>query len=374
MSSDEEDVAIPILWFLLREIEQEENKKKLWVHPLNLKRTENNTIKCFIHELRNDECKFRNFTRMSTDTFDYILEILNDEIRKPDTNFRKSITPEEKLLDYKVSIEHEMNIEHLISLVQERQCLYDYKHKNYSNRNIQEQLWTEISDILKIPANECKAKWTTLRNSFSRQQNKMLSGSGASSRKRKCLYDIDNLENDSFVEEPIVPDAEQNLETVEQEVISQTIVDEDAENEKSSNKPLFKKPRTNRKMLPSERVVEPMLEFLKTRTQPKKNNEDTPELSFFKSIIPDFLKLNDKNQRQFKKIVLNTIDQVLDSQETSYEMPRYNNAPHSNIIPHLSPDQQLNANQQPQQFNAIQYIASSPDFSSSDSSSSYILP
>jgi len=28
MSSDEEDVAIPILWFLLREIEQEENKKK----------------------------------------------------------------------------------------------------------------------------------------------------------------------------------------------------------------------------------------------------------------------------------------------------------------------------------------------------------
>lgn len=81
---------------------------------------------------------------------------------------------------------------------------------------------------------------------------------------------IDNLENDSFVEEPIVPDTEQNLETVEQEVISQTIVNEDAENEKSSNEPLFKKPRTNRKMLASERVVEPMLEFLKTRTQPKK--------------------------------------------------------------------------------------------------------
>lgn len=50
-----------------------------------------------------------------------------------------------------MSIEHEMNIENLISLVQERQSLYDYKHKNYSNRNIQEQLWTEISDILKIP-------------------------------------------------------------------------------------------------------------------------------------------------------------------------------------------------------------------------------
>jgi len=50
-----------------------------------------------------------------------------------------------------MSIEHENNIENLISLVQERQSLYDYKHKNYSNRNIQEQLWTEISDILKTP-------------------------------------------------------------------------------------------------------------------------------------------------------------------------------------------------------------------------------
>ncbi|KAL4100695.1 hypothetical protein QTP88_020729 [Uroleucon formosanum] len=53
----------------------------------------------------------------------------------------------------------------------------------------------------------------------------------------------DNLENDSFVEEPIVPDAEQNLETVEQEVISQTIVDEDAENEKSSNELLWTSPQ-----------------------------------------------------------------------------------------------------------------------------------
>jgi len=123
-------------------------------------------------------------------------------------------------------------------------------------------------------------------------------------------------------------------------VISQTIVNEDAENEKSSNETLFEKPRTNRKMLPSERVVEPKLEFLKTKNQPKNNNEDTPELYFFKSIIPDFLKLNDKNQRQFKKIVLNAIDQLLDSQETSYEIPRYYDAPHSSIIPNLSPYQQ----------------------------------
>jgi len=92
---------------------------------------------------------------------------------------------------------------------------------------------------------------------------------------------IDNLENDSFVEA-------QNLEKVEQEVISQTIVNEDAEIEKSSNEPLFKKPRTNRKMLPSEIVVEPMLEFLKTRTQPKKIMRIHLNFLFFKVLFQIF--------------------------------------------------------------------------------------
>lgn len=41
---------------------------------------------------------------MSTSTFDYILEILEDEIRKLDTNFRKSLTPENKITgDFEVS-------------------------------------------------------------------------------------------------------------------------------------------------------------------------------------------------------------------------------------------------------------------------------
>lgn len=65
--------------------------------------------------------------------------------------------------------------------------------------------------------------------------------------------------------------------------------------------------------------------------------------------------------------MLNTIDQLLDSQEknTLYlnEMPPHNKEPRTNIRPHLSTDQQFSANNQPQKFNAIQCIASSPDFS-----------
>jgi hypothetical protein len=43
-SSRQNVLTISVLWFILREIELEE-KKRLWVHPLNLKRTEHYTIK-----------------------------------------------------------------------------------------------------------------------------------------------------------------------------------------------------------------------------------------------------------------------------------------------------------------------------------------
>jgi len=46
MSSDEEEVVVPILWSLL-DIEKNEKQKRKWVHPLNEKRTTNNLIKYF---------------------------------------------------------------------------------------------------------------------------------------------------------------------------------------------------------------------------------------------------------------------------------------------------------------------------------------
>ena len=63
-------VVVPILWSLLLDIEKNEKQKRMWVHPLNEKRTTNNLIKCFLRELRNDDLKFKNFTRISPETFD----------------------------------------------------------------------------------------------------------------------------------------------------------------------------------------------------------------------------------------------------------------------------------------------------------------
>lgn len=78
----------------------EQNKahnREWWVHPHNQKREAEDTITNLIAELRNYPEKFRNFTRMQSETFDYLLALIENVIAKQNTNFRKSITPGERL-------------------------------------------------------------------------------------------------------------------------------------------------------------------------------------------------------------------------------------------------------------------------------------
>lgn len=94
MAADDEEVAV-LLWQFIFAGEDEETR--LWVHRINEKRDRENTLQCFIEELRCDVKKFRNFTRLSTTTFDYILDVISERLRRNDTNYRKSITPEQRL-------------------------------------------------------------------------------------------------------------------------------------------------------------------------------------------------------------------------------------------------------------------------------------
>jgi hypothetical protein len=68
------------------------------MHEINKERLENNTILNFLAESREDEIKFKNFTHMSSTTFDFILNAIGETIRSQDNKFCKSIAPAEKLL------------------------------------------------------------------------------------------------------------------------------------------------------------------------------------------------------------------------------------------------------------------------------------
>lgn len=48
-------------------------------------------------DLRQDEKRFYIYFRMTSDCFDEILNLIADDIRKQDTNYREAICPEERL-------------------------------------------------------------------------------------------------------------------------------------------------------------------------------------------------------------------------------------------------------------------------------------
>lgn len=184
----------------------------------------------------------------------------------------------------------------------------------------------------------CKNKWTSLRNSFARELRELKnkkSGSAGSKKRKWYLFDNmsflsgfmmqhkkmgSNINNDVFNElEEIVESGEDDTIVVDNtgdNVVDNTVV----EREQDIIEPTFKKPKQTLRKNPykttaSDKVAEPMIEFLKSRTNKPAPIEEPPELLFFKSLIPDYKKLNDKNQRKFKNIVLSTLNSYLDEQE-----------------------------------------------------------
>ena len=73
-------------------------KRRLWVHEINEARSEYGEYHHLMPQLREDEEKFRDYFRMSSSTFDSLLEYIKEDITKQNTNFRNSISAEERLV------------------------------------------------------------------------------------------------------------------------------------------------------------------------------------------------------------------------------------------------------------------------------------
>ncbi|GFQ92241.1 uncharacterized protein TNCT_444241 [Trichonephila clavata] len=74
-----------------------QKKNRLWIHKINRKRPEFGIFHHLHPNLRKDEKKFYSFFRMSEELFSILLDLVGQEISKWDTNYRKSITAEERL-------------------------------------------------------------------------------------------------------------------------------------------------------------------------------------------------------------------------------------------------------------------------------------
>lgn len=72
-------------------------RKRAWIHPINKKRRELGVYDNLIQELRSDNQRHKGYLRMTPRNFDYILELIRDEITKMDTCLRYAIPPGLKL-------------------------------------------------------------------------------------------------------------------------------------------------------------------------------------------------------------------------------------------------------------------------------------
>jgi len=68
------------------------------VHNISSRRESLDEFHNLLDDLLKDEERFWRYLRMSSDTFKYILELIRTSIMKQNTNFRRSISPEERLM------------------------------------------------------------------------------------------------------------------------------------------------------------------------------------------------------------------------------------------------------------------------------------
>lgn len=180
---------------------------------------------------------------------------------------------------------------------------------------------------------DCKQKWTNLRNSYARHlrnQNKP-SGSGAEHKSKWYLADVlsflkdyvqhrkqkGNFEKETAEEERIQSATEDSQATEQSQVTENANVDVVQE---TTGKRLatsdFERHARPKKQLPSQQVVGPMIEFLKSNTH--KNAVEHPLLSYVKGMLPDYDTLTSKRQRIFKQKIVSIMNVLMDEQEMEH--------------------------------------------------------
>jgi hypothetical protein len=68
------------------------------VHNISCRRERFGEFHNLLDDLLKDEERFCRYFRVSSDTFKYILELIHTSIKKQNTNFLRSISPEERFM------------------------------------------------------------------------------------------------------------------------------------------------------------------------------------------------------------------------------------------------------------------------------------
>jgi hypothetical protein len=77
--------------------QRRQRQRHVWVHPILRTRSEHLHFATLFEELKRHEDKFFKYFRMSLTTSNELLSVLQDRLKRQDTNMRESIPPAERL-------------------------------------------------------------------------------------------------------------------------------------------------------------------------------------------------------------------------------------------------------------------------------------
>ncbi|XP_069612218.1 pre-mRNA-splicing factor SPF27 isoform X1 [Ranitomeya imitator] len=117
--------------------------RRFWLHPIVEVRECRGAYHCLFGELNDNLEKYLEFTRMSQDSFRYLLRLVEGAITRQDTQLRRSISAEERLL---VTLRFLATGETL--------------------RSLHFQFRIGVSTLSGIVADTCRALWDNLRDEF----------------------------------------------------------------------------------------------------------------------------------------------------------------------------------------------------------------
>ena len=96
MSSEEDDTIVLIAAVIARR--RRRKRKRLWIHPYLRYNADTHSTFIVSQQLQMHPQKFQNFYRMEKETFNKLVGLMKPLMQFEDTNFRRAITVEERLL------------------------------------------------------------------------------------------------------------------------------------------------------------------------------------------------------------------------------------------------------------------------------------
>lgn len=99
MTISRKTAAAVIIGILLKRKQKNRRRKRIWTRTWILRRESEDITRKLISELRSEDPQaFKEMFRMTGDQFDFILEKIRSIISKKDTNMRKAISSETRLM------------------------------------------------------------------------------------------------------------------------------------------------------------------------------------------------------------------------------------------------------------------------------------